>query len=81
MPCRSTVAGFFTGPQALRRKPYLHPAPFHGMVAVRNRAARHGAGRLNGPAPIDATPEEVARALMQGPPKKDWRYLKQQEPE
>ena len=28
------------------------------------------------PAPIDATPKEVARALMQGPPKKDWRYLK-----
>ena len=29
------------------------------------------------PEPIDASPEEVARALMQGPPKKDWRYLRE----
>ena len=29
------------------------------------------------PEPIDATPEEVARALMQGSPKKDWRYLRE----
>jgi len=28
------------------------------------------------PEPIPATPEEVARVLMQGPPKKEWRYLK-----
>ena len=29
------------------------------------------------PEPIDASPEDVARALMQGPPKKDWRYLRE----
>ena len=28
------------------------------------------------PEPIPDTPENVARAAMQGPPKKDWRYLK-----
>ena len=27
------------------------------------------------PPPIPATPEELARAIMQGPPKKRWRYL------
>ena len=28
--------------------------------------------------PIDLSPEEIARLAMQGPPKKDWRYLKNQ---
>ena len=28
------------------------------------------------PDPIPDTPENVARAAMQGPPKRDWRYLK-----
>jgi hypothetical protein len=28
------------------------------------------------PEPIPDTPENVARAIMQGPPKKEWRYLK-----
>ena len=28
------------------------------------------------PEPIDATPEEVAKAIMQEPPKKDWRFQK-----
>ena len=28
------------------------------------------------PAPIPDTPESVARAIMKGPPKKVWRYLK-----
>ena len=28
------------------------------------------------PEPIPDTPENVARAAMQGPPKKEWRYLK-----
>ena len=28
------------------------------------------------PDQIDATPEAAARALMQSPPKKDWRYLR-----
>lgn len=27
------------------------------------------------PEPIDDTPENIARALMSVPPKKDWRYL------
>lgn len=28
---------------------------------------------------VDATPEEIARALVQTPPKKKWRYMKGQE--
>ena len=28
------------------------------------------------PPPIDATPEAVAKAIMQNPPKKDWRFQK-----
>jgi hypothetical protein len=28
------------------------------------------------PPPIPDTPENLARLIMQGPPKKDWRYLK-----
>ena len=28
------------------------------------------------PEPIPDTPENIARALMAGPPKKQWRYLK-----
>lgn len=28
------------------------------------------------PAPIPDTPENIARAIMTGPPKRDWRYLK-----
>ena len=28
------------------------------------------------PEPIPDTQENVARAIMQGPPKKGWRYLK-----
>ena len=27
------------------------------------------------PEPIPDTPENVARAAMQGPPKREWRYL------
>ncbi len=26
------------------------------------------------PKPIDASPEQVAKAIMQGPPKKHWRF-------
>ena len=29
------------------------------------------------PEPIPDTPENVARAIMQNPPKKEWRYLKE----
>ena len=28
------------------------------------------------PAPIPDTPENIARAIMRGPPKKEWDYLK-----
>ena len=28
------------------------------------------------PEPVPDTPENIARAAMQGPPKKEWRYLK-----
>ena len=31
------------------------------------------------PPPIPATPEDLARAILQGPPKKDWRYLAEYE--
>ena len=27
------------------------------------------------PEPIDDTPENIAKAIMQKPPKKEWRYL------
>ena len=34
------------------------------------------------PKPIPDTPENIARACMQGPPKKQWDYLKKEaEPE
>ena len=28
------------------------------------------------PAPISDTPENIARAIMRGPPKKKWNYMK-----
>lgn len=28
--------------------------------------------------PFDLSPEEIARIAMQGPPKKNWRYLQEQ---
>ena len=30
---------------------------------------------LKMPDPIDATPEELAKAICRAPPKKDWRFL------
>lgn len=30
------------------------------------------------PDPIPDTPENIARAIMAGPPKKDWDYLKRE---
>ena len=33
------------------------------------------------PEPIPDTPENVALACMQGPPKKDWDYMKKDKPE
>ena len=32
------------------------------------------------PEPIPDTPENIARACMQGPPKKDWDFLKPNSP-
>ena len=34
---------------------------------------------MRDPAPIPDSPEAIARAIMSGPPKKNWRYLKNQE--
>ena len=31
------------------------------------------------PEPIPDTPENIAKAIMQGPPKKKWRYLEDDE--
>ena len=50
----------------------------------RSSRSRRGPGRpeeKEWPAQIDASPEDVARALMQGPPKQDWRYLRGREGE
>ena len=33
------------------------------------------------PDPIPDSPENIARAIMQGPPKKDWDYLKDGKPD
>ncbi len=41
------------------------------------RPAKAGRPPKPMPAPIPDTPENVARAIMKGPPKKGWRYLKQ----
>ena len=32
------------------------------------------------PEPLNVDPEEVARSLFNGPPKKDWRYCDKGEP-
>lgn len=40
-----------------------------------------GPGSLTLPEPIDACPEEVARALLASPPRrrKDWRFVQNQD--
>ena len=45
--------------------------PESPTLAKRGRPAT-----LKMPEPIPDTPENVARAIMKGPPKKDWRYIK-----
>ena len=42
---------------------------------------RRGRPPKPSPDPIPDTPENVARAIMQGPPKQDWRYLQKQKEE
>lgn len=36
---------------------------------------------LRMPEPIDASPADIARACMFGPPKRDWQYLKNRRPD
>ena len=40
---------------------------------------RHKRGRPPEPLPDGVTPEELARAIMQAPPKKKWRYVAEHE--
>ena len=50
-----------------------------GVQHTDPKVPRHGRGRpkaLVMPDPIPDTPENILRACMQGPPKKDWDYLK-----
>ena len=51
---------------------------------MNDQKPKRGPGRPRRPMPekIDASPEAVARRLMQAPPKKkqDWRYLKKPKP-
>ena len=36
---------------------------------------------LRMPEPIDASPQDIARACMLGPPKREWDYLKKRQPD
>ena len=64
--------------QALRGLAVIMPkAP-----SEERQPADKGSGRPRGrpvektmPAPIPDTPENIAKAIMKGPPKKKWRYL------
>jgi hypothetical protein len=45
---------------------------------TQNESTRRGRGRpveKPMPDPIPDTPENIAKAIMQGPPKEKWRYL------
>ena len=47
-----------------------------------NRPARRGPGRpptKHLPEPVYADPDEVARSLFNGPPKREWRYKRGQD--
>ena len=48
--------------------PLQEPEPKQAPGAGRPRSMRY-------PAPIPDSPEAIARAIMSGPPKKNWRYL------
>ncbi len=47
------------------------------MMKTKKKSARNKSGRPAKPMPelIPDTPENIAKACMQGPPKKDWDYL------
>ena len=49
----------------------------------KKQSAKRSVGRppLPMPAPIPDTPENVMRAIVNTPPKKEWRYLKGQQKE
>ena len=58
------------------------PEPPQKPEPVQDQDQKRGRGRpasLRSPAPIPNSPEAIARAIMSGPPKKKWRYLKDQE--
>ena len=40
-----------------------------------DRKKRPGPAPKPMPSPIDASPRDLARAIMQKPPKKEWRFL------
>ncbi len=44
-------------------------------MAKQQRRKRGRPPELKMPEPIPDTPENIARACMQGPPKRDWDYL------
>ena len=47
------------------------------MPDAKNKPAPRGRPvKYTMPEPIPDTPENVARAIMRGPPKKGWRYLR-----
>ena len=50
------------------------------MTRQRKGTTHHKAAKetLTLPPPIPDTLKNIARACMQGPPKKEWRYLKHQ---
>ena len=47
------------------------------MKRTRTEPRRPRPSKYDEPIKIDATPEEVARSLFNGKPKKEWRFLKQ----
>lgn len=50
---------------------------FGGFKVSEEKKKRQGRPVKNEmPPPIPDTPENIARAIMQGPPKKEWDYLK-----
>ena len=46
-----------------------------GVDGRRENHARRGRPPKPMPEKIDAPPKQVAKAILAGPPKKDWRYL------
>lgn len=53
-------------------EPLQEPEPKQDQGPGRPRSMRY-------PAPIPDSPENIAKALMSGPPKNKWRYLEDQD--